>query len=142
MVTMKALGYSNKETVINTILIPGFIATIFVIGGYILGKWLLGTLMVQAQQFGIFIPLITNWWATPLILIGIIIMFILAFSFSLRKPMKDFIVIGAGFAGLQAGLELKKNKDFIIIEPREVVGGRVFNDYFKNDTVVELGVNE
>ncbi len=50
MVTMKALGYSNKETVINTVLIPGIIATIFVIGGYVLGKWLLGALMLRANN--------------------------------------------------------------------------------------------
>nr|WP_215216206.1 hypothetical protein [Entomoplasma sp. MP1] len=47
---MKALGYSNKETVINTVLIPGIIATIFVIGGYVLGKWLLGALMLRANN--------------------------------------------------------------------------------------------
>ncbi|AVN58768.1 ABC transporter permease [Mesoplasma florum] len=89
MVTMKALGYSNKETILNTILIPAVISTIFVLIGYLVGKWLLGSMMIQAQKFGIFIPLITNWWATPLILLGIIIMFVLAFTFSLRKPIKD-----------------------------------------------------
>ncbi|WP_167373314.1 ABC transporter permease [Mesoplasma tabanidae] len=89
MVTMKALGYSNKEVVVNTILIPSIIATVFVITGYIIGKWLLGVLMVEAQKFGVFIPLITNWWATPVILLGILLMFIIAFIFSLRKPLKD-----------------------------------------------------
>lgn len=61
------------------------------------------------------------------------------FSIS-RKP--KVIIIGAGFAGLAAGYYLhKKNIDFVILESRNRVGGRVFSHMIDpgEKLVIELG---
>src|SRR5712675_1278133 len=57
-----------------------------------------------------------------------------------RKP--KVIIIGAGFAGLAAAYYLFKKKiDFVVLEARDRIGGRVFS--YTTDTpekfVVELG---
>lgn len=57
-----------------------------------------------------------------------------------RKP--KVIIIGAGFAGLSAAYYLhKKNIEFIVLESRDRIGGRVFSHTMdKNEPlVVELG---
>ncbi|ATQ35318.1 ABC transporter permease [Mesoplasma entomophilum] len=89
MVTMKALGYSRKEITLNTLLIPIFFAFGFVLMGYLIAKIILSSLMFSLESSGVFIPVATNWWATPLILVIIATMFVVAFIISLRKPMKD-----------------------------------------------------
>ncbi len=61
-----------------------------------------------------------------------------AHFFQTRKP--TVIIIGAGLAGLAAAHRLKqKNIDFIILESRERVGGRVFSHKISDDLVIELG---
>lgn len=57
-----------------------------------------------------------------------------------KKP--KVIIIGAGFAGLSAALYLhKKNIDFMVLESRNRIGGRVFsyNMDTKEELIVELG---
>lgn len=58
--------------------------------------------------------------------------------FQTRKP--KVIIIGAGLAGLSAAFHLKKrNIDFVILESRERIGGRVFSHKINEDLVIELG---
>ncbi len=60
--------------------------------------------------------------------------------FMVKKPM--VIIIGAGFAGLSAALYLHKKKiDFIILEARNRIGGRVFSHTIdeRENLVIELG---
>lgn len=53
---------------------------------------------------------------------------------------KKVIIIGAGFAGLAAAYRLHQKKvDFIILESRNRIGGRVFSHQVANDLVIELG---
>lgn len=57
-----------------------------------------------------------------------------------KKP--KIIIIGAGFAGLAAAYQLHKRKiDFVILEARNRIGGRVFSHTIdeKEKLVVELG---
>ena len=57
-----------------------------------------------------------------------------------KKPKA--IIIGAGFAGLAAALQLhKKNIDFVILEARNRIGGRVFSHTIDpaENLVIELG---
>ncbi len=50
------------------------------------------------------------------------------------------IIIGAGFAGLAAAYRLhQKNVDFIVLESRNRIGGRVFSHPITDDLVLELG---
>ena len=52
------------------------------------------------------------------------------------------IIIGAGFAGLSAAYYLYKKKiDFVILESRNRIGGRVFSHVMdeKENLVIELG---
>lgn len=51
----------------------------------------------------------------------------------------DILIIGAGLTGLSAGVELKKrNKEFIILEKTERVGGQI-RSFKENDFVYESG---
>ena len=62
-------------------------------------------------------------------------------SFFIGKKTK-VIIIGAGFAGLSAALYLHKRKiDFVILEARERIGGRVFSHVIdpQENLVIELG---
>lgn len=53
---------------------------------------------------------------------------------------KKVIIIGAGFSGLAAANQLlKKNIDFVILESRNRIGGRVFSHRVADDLVIELG---
>lgn len=57
-----------------------------------------------------------------------------------RRP--KVIIIGAGFAGLSAALALHKRKiDFVLLEARNRIGGRVFSHVMdeKENLVIELG---
>lgn len=57
-----------------------------------------------------------------------------------KKP--KVIIIGAGFAGLSAALQLhKKNIDFVILEARNRISGRVFSHTIdeREKLVIELG---
>lgn len=57
-----------------------------------------------------------------------------------KKP--KVIIIGAGFAGLAAALQLhKKNIEFVILEARNRIGGRVFSHTIDRaeNLVIELG---
>lgn len=52
----------------------------------------------------------------------------------------DVIIIGAGFAGLAAGLSLKKNGlNTIILEARSRVGGRTETKWLDDGTQIDLG---
>ncbi len=62
-------------------------------------------------------------------------------SFFIGKKPK-VIIIGAGFAGLSAALYLHKRQiDFVILEARERIGGRVFSHVIdpQENLVIELG---
>src|SRR5688500_6771968 len=57
-----------------------------------------------------------------------------------KKP--KVIIIGAGFAGLSAAYHLhKKNIDFVILEARNRISGRVFSHTIdpRENLVIELG---
>lgn len=50
------------------------------------------------------------------------------------------IIIGAGFSGLAAAYRLhQKNVDFVVLESRNRIGGRVFSHQITDDLVIELG---
>ena len=50
------------------------------------------------------------------------------------------IIIGAGFSGLAAAYRLhQENIDFVILESRNRIGGRVFSHPITDDLVIELG---
>jgi len=50
------------------------------------------------------------------------------------------IIIGAGFSGLAAAYRLHQKKvDFIVLESRNRIGGRVFSHQIDDDLVIELG---
>ena len=49
------------------------------------------------------------------------------------KPRYDFIIIGAGLAGLQAGIILAEHgKRFLILEASDLIGGKVQTAYLKD----------
>lgn len=57
-----------------------------------------------------------------------------------KKP--KVIIIGAGFSGLAAALKLhKKNIDFVVLEARKRIGGRVYSHTIDEgeNLIVELG---
>ena len=57
-------------------------------------------------------------------------------SKSSSDEIYDVVIIGAGYSGLSAGLYLKDSNvnNFIILEARDRVGGRVCTEYVKLDT--------
>ncbi|HEX4877432.1 MAG TPA: NAD(P)/FAD-dependent oxidoreductase [Chitinophagaceae bacterium] len=62
-------------------------------------------------------------------------------NFFIPRPPK-VVIIGAGFAGLSAAYYLYKKKiDFVILEARNRIGGRVFSHVMdeKENLVIELG---
>jgi monoamine oxidase len=66
---------------------------------------------------------------------------IISSGFTIGKKPK-VIIIGAGFSGLAAALKLhKKNIDFVVLEARKRIGGRVFSHTIDEDEnlIIELG---
>ena len=56
------------------------------------------------------------------------------------QPSYDVIIIGAGYAGLAAGLALQKaGKKFLLLEARNRCGGRILTEYFSADQYTDLG---
>lgn len=56
------------------------------------------------------------------------------------QPTYDVIIIGAGYAGLAAGLALQKaGKKFLLLEARNRCGGRILTEYFSADQYTDLG---
>ena len=52
----------------------------------------------------------------------------------------DAIVIGAGYAGLAAGLALQKaGKNILLLEARNRCGGRILTEYFSDQEYTDLG---
>jgi monoamine oxidase len=52
----------------------------------------------------------------------------------------DVAVVGAGFAGLSAALELEaRGREVIVFEARDRVGGRVLNHWLAGGEAVEVG---
>lgn len=52
----------------------------------------------------------------------------------------DAIVVGAGYAGLAAGLALKKaGKNILLLEARNRCGGRILTEYFSEQDYTDLG---
>ena len=52
----------------------------------------------------------------------------------------DVIIIGAGYAGLAAGLALQKEgKKILLLEARNRCGGRILTEYFTADQYTDLG---
>lgn len=60
-------------------------------------------------------------------------------SAGLSREQCDFVVVGAGFAGLTAALRLKKHGSVIVLEARAYVGGRVKTDTLPDGTWLDLG---
>ena len=60
-------------------------------------------------------------------------------SSSLPREQADFVVVGAGFAGLTAALRLRKHGTVIVLEARDRVGGRVYTGYLKDGTWLDFG---
>ena len=55
---------------------------------------------------------------------------------------KNFIIIGAGLSGLAAGRKLlDKNQDFIILEARDIIGGRVQTYTSPSNHKVDIGAS-
>lgn len=60
-------------------------------------------------------------------------------AFSIN-PKGKVIIIGAGFAGISAAYKLKKKGiDFVVLESRKRVGGRIFSHNINENLVIELG---
>jgi monoamine oxidase len=61
----------------------------------------------------------------------------------LPQEQCDFVVVGAGFAGLTAALRLKKHGSVIVLEARDYVGGRVRTETLEDGpwsgTWIDLG---
>lgn len=56
------------------------------------------------------------------------------------EKIYDVVIIGAGFAGLAAGLSLKKNGlETVILEARNRVGGRTETKWLEDGTQIDLG---
>ena len=54
--------------------------------------------------------------------------------------MKEFIIIGAGLSGLTAGYYLRHyNKDILIIEGSQEIGGRIKTSYTPTGAALEMG---
>ena len=56
----------------------------------------------------------------------------------------DIIIIGSGVSGLAAAIKLKneeKKTNFLMLEAREVQGGRVYTKTTSNGNLIDLGVN-
>src|SRR5215208_6704534 len=52
----------------------------------------------------------------------------------------DFVVVGAGLAGLSAARELRAaGRDVVVLEARDRVGGRTLNEPIGDGKVVEIG---
>ncbi|MDP3392329.1 FAD-dependent oxidoreductase [Sediminibacterium sp.] len=52
----------------------------------------------------------------------------------------DAIVVGAGYAGLAAGLALQKaGKNILVVEARNRCGGRILTEYFSEQDYTDLG---
>ncbi len=60
-------------------------------------------------------------------------------SSSLPREQADFVVVGAGFAGLTAALRLSKHGTVIVLEARDRVGGRVYTGHLKDGTWLDFG---
>ena len=57
-------------------------------------------------------------------------------------PNQDVIVIGAGIAGLSAAVQLSKTDlEFVILEARERIGGRIYPIQLKDGRRFHLGAN-
>ena len=54
----------------------------------------------------------------------------------------DVIIVGAGLSGMAAGLSLQEEnkKNFLILEAREITGGRVFTFTTEKGNKVDKGV--
>ena len=58
----------------------------------------------------------------------------------MRHTSRTVVVVGAGFAGLSAAMELHDlGFEVRVLEARERVGGRVWSTTLTNGAVVELG---
>ncbi|ULQ56477.1 flavin monoamine oxidase family protein [Flavihumibacter rivuli] len=54
--------------------------------------------------------------------------------------MLDVIIIGAGYSGLSAARDLlDAGKDFLVLEARDRVGGRIHSQALENGTYIDLG---
>ena len=60
-------------------------------------------------------------------------------SSNLPREQCDFVVVGAGFAGLTAALRLEKHGSVIVLEARDRIGGRVYTGYLPDGTWLDFG---
>ncbi len=60
-----------------------------------------------------------------------------------NKNNSDIIIIGAGYAGVSAGKKLNEaNKEFLILESRDRIGGRVYTSKSSKGYKVDLGAGK
>lgn len=57
----------------------------------------------------------------------------------LPREEADFVVVGAGFAGLTAALRLSKHGSVIVLEARDRVGGRVYTGHLPDGAWLDFG---
>jgi monoamine oxidase len=60
-------------------------------------------------------------------------------SAGIPRVESDFVVVGAGFAGLTAAWRLSKHGSVIVLEARDRVGGRVFTGHLPDGTWLDFG---
>jgi len=61
-------------------------------------------------------------------------------AFANESTKTKVIIIGAGFSGLAAAYRLHQKKvDFVVLESRNRIGGRVFSHRITDDLIIELG---
>ncbi len=58
----------------------------------------------------------------------------------MNERQTDILIIGAGFAGIAAAKKLHGlNRDFLVVEARERIGGRTLTETFEGDITLDLG---
>ncbi|WP_250632928.1 flavin monoamine oxidase family protein [Rhodoflexus caldus] len=58
----------------------------------------------------------------------------------MNERQTDILIIGAGFAGIAAAKKLHGlNRDFLVVEARDRIGGRTLTETFEGDITLDLG---
>ena len=60
-------------------------------------------------------------------------------AFGVPREQADFVVVGAGFAGLTAAWRLKDHGTVIVLEARDRVGGRVYTGHLPDGSWLDFG---
>lgn len=58
----------------------------------------------------------------------------------MNDKITDTIIIGAGYSGIGAATKLYENgKDFLVVEARDRIGGRVWSKQLNNGAIIDIG---